>query len=80
MNISSTPDVGLAIFALPVKVCKDGVDIGISIISTQSYFNYFAIIIAVNLFGGIIFLNRKKITACLAADSDANAQNTESLA
>lgn len=61
MNVSKTPDVGLAIFTFPVKICKDGVDVGVTIIPTQSYAKYFLIILAVNALFGLIFLNRKKI-------------------
>jgi hypothetical protein len=52
---------------LPVKICKNGVDIGVSIIPTQSYFTYFAILIGTNFLFAIIFLKREKIISCLTS-------------
>lgn len=63
---SSNPDVGLAIFSFPVKVCKDGVDIGVTIIPTQSYYKYFLMILGINIILGLIFLNRQKVISCFA--------------
>jgi hypothetical protein len=53
--------VGLALFSFPVKVCKNGVDIGVTIIPTQSYYKYFLILLVANLILGVLFLAREKI-------------------
>lgn len=66
LNISKTPDVGLAIFTFPVKVCKDGVDIGVTVVQTKSYVYYFLMILGGNLLIGLMFMNRKRIARCLS--------------
>lgn len=77
MEISKTPDVGLAIFTFPVKVCKDGVDIGVTIIKTQSYAKYFLMILGANLLLGLLFLNRSKIGSWFRSGPEHTAEERE---
>lgn len=54
-------DIGLALFSYPIKICKDGVDIGITITSTQSYYNSFVLLILAYIIIGTIFINRHRL-------------------
>lgn len=61
IKTSTPPDVGRLLFAFPIKVCKDGIDIGVTLVVRNSYVKYFMVIIAVNLVLIVVFFKKSHI-------------------